>query len=521
MPTATAPTKMTGAEAIIKTAAAADIRVCFANPGTTELSLVTALDTCPDIHSVLAVFEGVCTGAADGYARITGKPALALLHLGPGLANGIANLHNAKKACTPIVSIVGEHASWHIAANAPLTSDIETLARPMSSFVHTTTRPESAAADMAEAVVQATKLPGGPATLIIPGDVQWTEVQTQPVVPQIPASAAPDSKHIERAANALRTTSTALVLGGRALRATGLRAADRIARATNCRVLVPTFPPVQDRGAGLISPDKIPYPPEPARQLLAPYKTVLLAGAREPVAFFGYPNSRSSLCAEDAQIVSLCDPTVDPAVALEALADSLGTPPARNVPPAERPQAPHGPLTPPSMCQAIAAAQPDNVIVMDEGATAGFAYYAFAAGAPPFTYMTLTGGSIGQGLPCAVGAAAAAPDKRVICLEGDGSSLYTIQSLWTMAREKQNVTTIICKNRAYSILRWEMERARVTPGPASLALTGLDKPEIDFVKVAQGFGVEARAVHTAEQLTDALHYSFRTPGPMLIEANLQ
>ena len=512
---------MTGAEAVIRTAIAAGIDVCFANPGTTELSLVQALDHCPEIRSVLAVFEGVCTGAADGYTRVSGRPALALLHLGPGLANGLANLHNARKARSPVVSVVGEHATWHIAANAPLTSDIATLAKPMSHWVHTTTQPEAAATDMAEAIVQATRMPGGPATLILPGDVQWAQVNVAPVIPQAVAPAAPDAAETERAARALRSGTVALVLGGRALRAPGLKAADRIARATGCRVLAPTFPPVQDRGAGLISPDKIPYPPEPARQLLAPYKTVVLAGAGEPVAFFGYPDGRSGLCAEGAEIIPLCNPSVDPAAALIALADTLGAPPERVVSAAERPQAPRGALTPLAMCQAVAAAQPEDLIVMDEGATAGFAYYAMAAGAPPFTYMTLTGGSIGQGLPCAVGAAAAEPRKRVICLEGDGSSLYTIQSLWTMAREKQNVTTVICKNRAYSILRWELERARATPGPASLALTGLDKPEFDFVKLAEGFGVEARAARTAEELNDALRYSLKTPGPMLVEANLE
>jgi acetolactate synthase-1/2/3 large subunit len=512
---------MTGAEAVLRTAAAAGIDVCFANPGTTELLLVEALDRCPEIRPVLAVFEGVCTGAADGYTRISGRPALALLHLGPGLANGLANLHNARKAGSPVVSIVGEHATWHIAANAPLTSDIATLARPMSQFVHTTTQAESAAADMAEVIVQAARLPSGPATLILPGDVQWAQVTAEPVTPTIPPPAPPNVAEIERAARALRSGTAALVLGGRALRAPGLRAAERIARATGCRVLAPTFPPVLDRGAGLLVPEKIPYPPEPARQMLAPYQTVVLAGASEPVAFFGYPNSRSGLCAEGADIVPLCNATVDPAVALIALADTLGAPPERAVPAPPRPQAPRGALTAVHMCQAIAAAQPEDAIVMDEGATAGFAYYGLSAGAPPSTYMTLTGGSIGQGLPCAVGAAAAAPDRRVICLEGDGSALYTIQALWTMAREKQNLTSIICKNRAYSILRWELERANITPGPASLALTALDSPEFNFAKLAEGFGVEGRAVRTAEELNDALRYSFKTPGPMLIEANLE
>lgn len=510
----------TAAEAVLRTAAAFGIDVCFANPGTTELSLVQALDRCPEIRPVLAVFEGVCTGAADGYSRISGRPALALLHLGPGLANGLANLHNARKAGSPVVSLVGEHATWHIAANAPLTSDIATLARPMSNFVRTATHAASAAADMAEVITQATRPPTGPTTLILPADIQWAQVTVDPVQPQIPPSVPPTAAKIEQAARALRTGKAALILGGRALRAPGLKTTERIARATNCRVLVPTFPSVQDRGVGLLSPDRIPYAPEAARQLLAPYQSVVLAGAGEPVAFFGYPNSRSGLCAEGTEIVSLCDAAVDPQAALIALADRVDAPPERSVPASARPQAPTGPLTTMNMCLTVAALQPADAIIMDEGATSAFAYYGLAAGAPPFTYMTLTGGSIGQGLPCAVGAAAAAPDQRVICLEGDGSSLYTIQSLWTMAREKQNVTTVMCKNGAYAILRWELERAKVVPGAASLALTGLDAPEIDFVKIAEGFGVEGRAVCTAEELNDALRYSFKTPGPMLIEAQL-
>ncbi len=515
--------KITGAEAVIRTAAAAGIDVCFANPGTTELYLVEALDRCPEIRSVLAVFEGVCTGAADGYARISGKPGLALLHLGPGFANGIANLHNARKAKSPVISLVGDHASWHIAANAPLTSDINTLARPMSVWVHTSTAADTASADMTEAIAQATRLPGGPATLILPGEVQWDTTGQAITRPIFPLPAAPEAGEIERAARALHanSASTAIVLGGSGLRTRGLRAVERIARATGCRVLAPTFPAVQDRGAGLIAPDKIPYAPEPARQVLAPYSTVILAGASEPVAFFGYPNSRSGLCAEGAEIFHLCRATADPASALAALADALSAPAERDVPGAPRPEPPRGALNPLAMCQAVAAAQHEDTIVMDEGATSGFAYYGASAGAPRFTYMALTGGSIGQGLPCAVGAAAAEPGKRVLNLEGDGSSLYTIQALWTAAREKQNLTTVICKNRAYSILRWELERAHITPGAASLAMTGLDRPFFDFVKLAEGFGVEGRAAHTAEELNEALHASLRTPGPMLIEANLE
>lgn len=520
--TATQPrAEMTGAEAVIRTAAAAGIDVCFANPGTTELYLVEALDRCPQIRSVLSVFEGVCTGAADGYARITGRPALALLHLGPGLANGLANLHNARKANSPVVSVVGEHATWHIAADAPLTSDIATLARPMAHFVKTPAKLEDVAADMAEVIAKAARRPSGPGTLILPGDMQWAKLSSPLPQPTLSQPAPPQPKAVEDAARALSRSGAALVLGGSALRAAGLRAADRIAQATGCKVLAPTFPPVQDRGRGLICPDKIPYAPEAARQVLEPYTSLVLAGAAKPVAFFGYPNNRSGLYAEEAELIEVCGTAVDPTAAVIALADALNAPPERQAPTPDRPAPPTGPLTPLTMCQAVAALQPDNAIVMDEGATAGFAYYPMAAGAPAFTYMALTGGSIGQGLPCAAGAAAAAPDRPVVCLEGDGSSLYTIQALWTMAREKQNVTSIICKNRAYSILRWELERAKITPGQASLSLTGLDSPVFDFVKLAEGFGVEARAVHSAEELNDALRYGFQTPGPLLIEANLE
>ena len=512
---------VTGAETVLRAAVGCGIDACFANPGTTELPLVQALDRLPQIRAVLGVFEGVCTGAADGYSRISGRPAIALLHLGPGLANGLANLHNARRAGTPVIALVGDHATWHLSADAPLTSDIASFARPVSHLVHRITRPELAATETVEAVAHAVRLPSGPVTLIVPADVQWAQVSAAPVPCPKWEPPPPEPAEVERAARILRSGESALVLGGRATRERGLRAAQRVSLATGCRVFIPTFPAVVDRAPGLLAPERIPYAPEPARHLLSRYGRVVLAGTREPVAFFGYPDSRSGLCAQGAEIVALCGRRVDEAQALEDLADALGAPTAGEVASATPAKPPRGPLNGASLCMAVAAAQPEGAIVMDEGATTTFPYYALSLGGPRSTYMTLTGGAIGQGLPCAVGAAAAAPERRVIALEADGSSLYTIQALWTMARERQNVTTVLCSNRAYAILRWELERSGAGGGRVSQALTGLDDPEIDFTKIAQGFGVEARCVRTAEALVDALGYSLRTPGPMLIEAVLE
>ena len=491
---------MNGAEALIRTAAAAGVDVCFANPGTTEMHLVAALDAAPGVRAVLALFEGVVTGAADGYARLAGKPAMTLLHLGPGFANGIANLHNARRASSPIVNVIGDQATWHLAADAPLTSDIESLARPVSRWVRKTASAAALAGDFADAVA--------------PGPVAAKRVE-----PRAQVAGA----RIDEVARRLRTdVPRLLLLGGDALGRRGLAAAARVAAESGARCLLGTFPPCVERGAGLPPFAKFPYFPEQGVELLAKVGELVLCGISEPVAFFGYPRTPSRLAPEGCHISVLASPDEDAAAALEALAQALGAAPDAGLRAARESFAePTGKLNSESLGRALAASQPENAIVVDEAATSGAQWFGLAAGAAPHTVLSLTGGAIGQGLPNAVGAAIACPDRRVIAFQADGSGMYTVQSLWTMAREQLDVTAVVCANRAYRILKVELARADIAnPGPAARALTDLAPPQLDFVALARGLGVPGERVETGEALAQALARSFATRGPTLIEALL-
>jgi acetolactate synthase-1/2/3 large subunit len=511
-----------GAEALMQTAVAAGVDLCLANPGTTEMPLVAALDSVRGVRAVLGVFEGVCTGAADGYARMTGRPALTLLHLGPGFANGIANLHNARRARTPIVNLIGDHTTWHLGADAPLTSDIESLARPVSGWVHTSASAKSLPGDLAAAVGASFGPPGRVASLIVPQDCQWDASPGPAPVPSRTGWAAPDETAVAAAAEALGGDApAALLLGGRALDERGLRAAARIAAATSCRVLHETFPARLERGGDLPSFDRLPYFPEQAIEALSSLEHLVLAGARDPVSFFGYRDVPSRLAPERAPVLELAAAADDAPLALEALAERLGAAVAVPAPARERIAAPSGALSAGSLGQAIAALQPEGAIVMDEAATSGLAYAAFAAAAPRHTTLSLTGGAIGQGLPCAVGAALACPDRKVIAFQADGSGLYTVQSLWTMAREGLDIVTVICANRAYRILQVELARAGIAePGRQALGLTDLSHPTIDWTALARGFGVPGQRVESAEAFAEAFERAMAEPGPCLIEAIL-
>ncbi len=512
---------MNGAESALHTARAAGIDLCLANPGTTEMPLVAALDAVPGIRAVLGLFEGVCTGAADGYARMTGRPALTLLHLGPGFANGIANLHNARRARTPVVNLVGDHATWHLDADAPLTSDIVSLASPVSAFVRTTRTARELPGDVAAALAAACEPPGGGATLVVPADCQWEEAGGPAPVAVPGAPAAPDADAVAAAAEALGERA-ALLLGGAALSARGQRAAARAAGARGARVIAETFWSRMERGAGLPALERLPYFPEQALESLRAVTDLVLVGATDPVAFFGYPGLPSRLAAEGCRVHVLADPAQDAEAALEALADAVEAPPrAPEGAPAERPAPGSGALDPGNLGATLAAGLPEGAIVVDEGATSGLPLYLASAAAPPHDFLTLTGGAIGQGPPCATGAALACPDRRVLSLQADGSGMYTLQALWTQARESLDVTTVVCANRSYRILQIELGRAGIAePGPSARALTDLTHPELDWCALARGMGVPGERVETAEELARALEASFREPGPRLVEAVL-
>ncbi len=511
-----------GAQALMQTLADAGIEVCFSNPGTSEMHFVAALDSEPRMRAVLALFEGVATGAADGYARMADKPAAVLLHLGCGLGNGLANLHNARKGKVPIVNIVGDHATYHMPLDAQLQSDIETVARNVSpGFVRTSMRTEDLCRDAVAAIQAARGLPGQVATLILPADVSWGEggKAEPPPAPILPESAGDDA--VAAIAEAIRQGGkTALLLGGRALREPALLAAARIAAHSGVKVLAEVFPTRLERGAGRPPVERLAYLAELATLQLTGIDHLVLVDAKPPVSFFAYPGKASELVPAGCQVHVLSDPSQDARSSLEKLAAALGADqaePARQ--PAARPGRPRGKLTAEKVCKAIGHLLPENTILIDEAITSGLMLPPMTAGAPAHDLITLTGGAIGQGLPNAIGAAIACPERPVIALIGDGTAMYTIQALWTLARENLNVTAIIFNNRAYSVLNVELERVGADEvGDKARSQLDLRGPDLDFCRLAQGMGVHAVRADTAEGLCKALDYALAHPGPHLIDA---
>jgi len=507
-----------GAQALINALVDGGVDVCFANPGTSEMHFVAALDTVPLMRGVLTLFEGVATGAADGYARIADRPAAVLLHLGPGLGNGLANLHNARRAKVPMVVVVGDHATYHKKYDAPLESDIEALAGSVSGWLR---RSDGDVADDAAEAITASKGGGRIATLILPADISWTEGAEAGQAGQQPsAPPAIDTDAVEAAASVLRSNEpTVLMIGGDATRGAGLAAAGRIAQATGARWLCETFPTRLERGAGVPAVERLAYFGEAAVDQLDGAKHLVLAGAASPVSFFAYPGKPSDLVPEGCQVHVLAGHS-GAAAALAALADVVAPGTAAAVAAPSRPPLPAGALTSASVADVVGAVMPERVIVVDESNTSSVPLAAATAGAPAHDWLTLTGGAIGYGIPTAVGAAVAAPDRPVLCLESDGSAMYTISGLWTQARENLDVTTVIYNNGAYDILRIELQRvgAGSAPGPKALDLLDLSRPTMDFVKIAEGLGVPARRATTVEEFADALRAAFAEPGPHLIDA---
>jgi acetolactate synthase-1/2/3 large subunit len=508
-----------GAELLVKTAQARGIEVCFANAGTTEIPIVMALDATKGIKAILGLFEGVCTGAADGYGRITGKPAMALLHLGPGFANGIANLHDARRAATPVLNVIGQHATWHLSADPPLAMDVESLTRTVSGWVRTSESIETLSRDMNEAI-NASGF-GQISSLIVPHDIQLAEARDEGIGGLDFVFDSVDADLITKAAQRMRAArKSALLLDGRALSRPGLEAATRIRAKLQSDLFAPSFFSCVERGLGLPDVQRIPYFPEEAISLLSDYDLVVIVSAHEPVTFFGYPGIRGHILTDEQEKLYLCSVRENPVKALEALADALDAPAHPIVRDAKSPRAqlPAGNLTAEKACLTVAALQPEHAIIVDEGITSGFTYYPLTASSPPHSFMTIAGGSIGYGMPCATGAAVASPDRPVINFQADGSALYTVQALWTQAREGLHVITLICSNRSYKILQLELSRAGITSyGDNARALTELNAPSIDWVSLSRGFGVPAVSIDTVEGLARELGIGLAEPGPRLIE----
>lgn len=522
-----AATNQNGAEAVIQTLVNAGVDICFANPGTSEMHLVAAIDQIDGMRPVLGLFEGVVTGAADGFARMTGRPAATLLHLGPGFANGIANLHNARRARSRIINLIGDHSTSHRAFDAPLTSDIEGLAGPVSKWVRTSESVESVGQDCADAVSIAAGPGGGIATLILPADVAWSTGASAAAVATIEAPAPPAVDTVEAIARTLREDGpgSILFLTGDVLMADGLSIAGRIQKATGCRLMTPTFNARIQRGAGRVFVPKLPYLGEMAAAALQGAKHLVLVGAEAPVTFFGYQGKESWLTPEDCTVDRFSRREEDSVVALEMLADALDVSAdalgADDLIKPTKPALATGDLTPEAVAVALANFLPEGAIVSDEAITSGLPLLPTTMGAPPHDWLDQTGGSLGQGMPVATGAALACPDRKVISLQGDGAAMYDLQALWTQARENLDVLTIVYSNRTYAILNLEYMRTGAgVPGDRAKSMLSIDGPDLDFVALANGMGVEAAKASTAEGFNDILQTAMARKGPFLIEAEV-
>lgn len=510
---------MTGAESLARTLLASGIDTCFANPGTSEMHFVAALDKIEGIRCILGMAETVVTGCADGYARMAGKPASTLLHCGPGLANGLANLHNARRARSPMVNIVGDHALYHRPFDAPLTADTEGLARTVSHWVRTSDTPARLGADGAAAVQAAKTVPGRIATLIVPADVSWS--QGGVVAPPLPVSArsAVAPEDVRAIAGALRRREPAvLILSGQALSEAGLVAANRIAHVSGATLRAGSPVPRMARGRGRVPVDRVPYVVDSALKMLSGTKHLVLVGAEPPTAFFAYPDKPSLLAPPDVFTYRLALPEQDAIEAMEQLADVLGAPKTAPISGGEpKPLQGRGKFTPEAFAGTLAAHLPENCIVVEDAVTSGRPLFAATYGAAAHDWLQITGGAIGHGFPCAAGAALACPDRKVVCLQADGAGMFTLQTLWTQARERLDVINVIFANRVYKILLGELLAVGAQPGPASKELFDLSRPELDWVMLAGGMGVEAKRVETLEGFADVFKAACTRRGPFLIE----
>jgi acetolactate synthase-1/2/3 large subunit len=515
---------MNGAESLIRTLVAGEVTACFTNPGTSEMHLVAALDRVTEMRCVLGLFEGVVTGAADGYARMAEKPSCTLLHLGPGLANGVANLHNASRAQVPIVNLIGQHATYHLRYDAPLTSDIEAIARPYSKWLRTSSRASEIGRDGAEAIVAARTAPGQIATLVVPADVAWSDGGAVAKIPAVPKRKLPSTESISRAVSMLRTgLPTALLLTGDALHGEGLKAAGRIATATGAKLFAPYPVTRLERGSGMPVVQRIPYMPEQAIELLREIPQLILVGAAPPVSYFAYPGKTSVLTSPECEIHTLASPGEDYVGVLETLAADFSPRSSKQSlnEKAERAPRPTGEITLQGLATAVGVLLPENVIVVDEAMTSGRGLMAATAGAPPHDWLGNTGGSIGIALPLAVGAAVACPARQVLCLTADGSAMYTAQALWTMARESLNVTTVVFANHTYAVLQREFSALGVgSPGPRAADLFDIGHPALDWVHLAKGMGVPASRVTSLDAFAKAMREGLESAGPRLIEVPL-
>lgn len=511
---------MNGAESLIGTLVRSDVDVCFTNPGTSELHFVSALDRVPEMKSVLVLFEGVATAAADGYARMSDKPAACLLHLGPGLANGLANLHNAKKARSPIVNIIGDHATYHQHFESPLSSDVKAFAAPVSNWINSSPNGYAVGHDAAEAVRASMSNGGQVASLLLPADTAWSPADSFGVYRKPVAPAMPPNESIEKAADFLNNgKKTVLLISGKANRKEGTRAAARIAAQTGCQVYTDTFNARMEKGAGRHHIERLPYFAEQIIESLEGVEQLILVGTQAPVSFFAYPNIPNYLVPEGCVTHALSTPEEDGITALEDLADAVGAPiDVGGEVVLKRPELHRGEATALSVWAALAHYMPENSIIVDEAATSSLGAETYMTTAPAHDHLQLTGGSIGMGLPMSLGASIACPNRKVICCHGDGGAMYTVQALWSQARQNCDVVNIIFNNKKYLILEFELMRVGAeSAGPKALDMFDLDRPAINWIQLGESMGVNSIQVESAEEVNNAIAYCMKNKGPHLIE----
>lgn len=520
---------MNGAEKLLETLISNGVEICFSNPGTSEMQLVSAIGDSEGMRPVLCLFEGVVSGAADGYARMRDKPAATLLHVGSGFSNSMANQHNAKRAHVPLLNIVGDHATYHLQYDSPLTADISAHAEICSDWVKTSTSADDLGDAGAEAIQAAMQGAGKIATIIAPANHAWEATAKAAISLPLPAVATVEANIITEVCEALSNgKSSALFLGSRALRENSLNFAGRIAEKTGARILCETFPTRLQRGVGRVAVERLPYFAEQAEEFLKDFEQIIFVGCKPPVAFFAYPGKSSWLIDKRCKLITLTTVDQDQQAALEAIATQLGasqtpatTPP---LPEEVRTAAIQGPLssgdlTPLVMAQSISTLLPENAIISDEAATCGMTLFPATVNAPAHDWLTLTGGAIGQGLPLSLGAALACPDRKVIALQADGSAMYTVQALWSMARENTDVTIVLLNNSSYAILNIELSRVGAgTPTAKTLSMLDLSNPDISWVDIATGMGVPATRADTAEAFHQQFAAAMKNTGPQLIEA---
>ncbi|MCF1503136.1 acetolactate synthase large subunit [Afifella sp. H1R] len=509
---------MNGAHSLVRTLLNQGVDTCFANPGTSEMHFVAALDQIDGMRCVLGLQENVVTGMADGYARIAGKPACTLLHCGPGLANGLANLHNARRARAAIVNIVGDQATYHRPHDAPLTMDTSSLAHTVSGFVRASACAADVGRDAATATQAARALPGQVATLILPSDTCWNEggivADALPALPGAPL----DPHAVETAARMLRNgRETLILLGGAGLLQPAQELAWRVAQATGATLMADFVCGQVARGRGRVPLARVPYVAEAARAALERFEQIILVAAKPPVSFFAYPGQPSIEYRAEAELQTLARGDQDVVVALQALVDALGAPQVAMPDPGPRPEVAHGAPTPEGLARTVAALMPENTILCEEAISYSRGLYDETYAAPAHDMLHLAGGAIGDGMPVATGAAVAGAGRRVINLQADGSAMYTIQSLWTQARERLPVTTVILNNRQYAILLGEYANVGATPGETAMQMLDLGNPDLGWIKLANGMGVEAARAETLDELADLMQASFERDGPFLIE----